>query len=70
MNNALYLLLIFTVIPLAVIVIALMGRRALLLPRRLFPRLSADSAYALSVTVLASLGMGAVMFLALARAQG
>jgi hypothetical protein len=65
MSNILFLLLIFTMITLGVLIISMVGRPVLVLPSRLFPRLSRDAANDISFTVLAALGMGLAMFLAL-----
>lgn len=67
--NALYLFLIYALIPLAVIVVALVGRRVLTFPHRLVPGLAVEDAYVLSVTVLASLGIGLEMLFAVWLAQ-
>lgn len=70
MNNALYLYLVFTLIPLAVIVIAVAGQPLLILPHRLFPRISADTAYIWGVVILAFLGTALEMMLAYPIALG
>ena len=67
--NALYLFLVYALIPLAVIVMAIMGRRVLTFPHRLVPRLAVEDAYALSVLVLASLGIGLEMLFTVWLAQ-
>lgn len=64
MSNELYLFLVYSLIPLGVIVIALLGQPLLTLPQRIVPGLSLDGARALSVTILASLGTALEMFLA------
>ncbi len=65
MNNALYLLSVWGLIPLAVIVVAIIGRPVLALPHRLFKRLSPQHAYEWSVVVLALSGALAVIYLTL-----
>jgi hypothetical protein len=65
MNNALYLLSVWGLIPLAVIAIALVGRPVLTLPHRLVKRLSPQHAYERSVIVLALAGALSVLYLTL-----
>ena len=64
MSNALYLALIYSLIPLGVLVIVLVGQPLLTAPQRVLPGISQDGARALSVTLLASAGVALMMFLA------
>lgn len=64
MSNALYLLLIYTLIPLGVLVIAVLGQPFLTAPQRVLPGISQEGARALSVTLLATVGVALMMFLA------
>lgn len=68
MSNGLYLLLVFTLIPLAVIALAVIGRPVLILPRRFFPRLAEDRAYMWGAVTLVFIGIGLTMYLALSLA--
>lgn len=68
MNNGLYLTLIYTLIPLAVIVMAVAGRPLLTLPHRLISRLSEETAYTWGVLAMASIGVGLMMVLGLSLA--
>jgi hypothetical protein len=65
MNNGLYLMLVWSLIPLAVVVVAVMGRPALMLPQRLFKRLSAEQVYTYSVVALAVVSIGLLGYLTL-----
>lgn len=64
MSNVLYLLLVYTLIPLGVLAITLLAAPMLTVPQRVWPQMSGDGARALSVGVLATLGVGLMMFLA------
>lgn len=68
MSNGLYLTLIFTLIPLVVIVAAVVGRPVLTLPHRFFPRLSEDTAYMWGAALIAFIGIALMMYLALSLA--
>lgn len=68
MSNGLYLLLVFTLIPLAVIVLAVIGRPLLALPHRFFPRLSEDTAYLGGAVTLVFIGIALTMYLVLSLA--
>lgn len=64
MSKVLYLLLVYTLIPLGVLVIIWFGEPMLTVPQRVWPQMSDEGARALSVGVLATLGVGLMMFLA------
>lgn len=68
MSNGLYLILIYTLIPLAVIVIAVAGRPLLTLPHHLTARLSEDTAYRWGVAGVAGIGLTLMLGLGLSRA--
>ncbi|MEK7327716.1 MAG: hypothetical protein AAB217_20925 [Chloroflexota bacterium] len=53
MNNGLYLMLVWSLIPLAIVIIAVFGRPVLMLPHRLVKRLSVEQVYTRSVVMLA-----------------
>lgn len=64
MSNVLYLLLVYTLIPLGVLVITLLAAPMLTVPQLVWPQMSEEGARALSVGGLATLGVGLMMFLA------
>lgn len=68
MSNGLYLTLVFTLIPLVVIVTAVVGRPVLTLPHRFFPRLSENMAYMGGVVTTVFIGIALTMYLALSLA--
>jgi hypothetical protein len=68
MSTGLYLALVYTLIPLAVIVLAAAGRPLLALPQRFFPRLSEDTAYTGGVATVVALGLTLMLALGLAGA--
>ena len=68
MSTGLYLALVYTLIPLAVIVLAAVGRPLLALPHRFFPRLSADTAYTWGVATAVVVGLTLMLALGLATA--
>ncbi len=68
MSNGLYLILVYTLIPLAVIVIAVAGRPLLTFPHRLTPRLSEDTAYTWGVAAVAVIGLALMLGLGLSLA--
>jgi hypothetical protein len=68
MSNGLYLILVFTLIPLAVMVMAVVGRPLLTLPHRFFSRLSEDTAYMWGAVTTAFIGIALMTYLALSLA--
>jgi len=68
MSNGLYLTLVYTLIPLAVIVIAVAGRPLLTFPHRLTARLSEDTAYTWGVLEVAVIGLALMLGLGLSLA--
>lgn len=64
MNNGIYLFLVYSLIPLGVLVVVLLGQPLLTAPQRALSRISAEGARALSVTLLTIFAIGLMMFLA------
>lgn len=65
MNNALSLILVWSLVPLAVVIIAVLGRPMLMLPHRLFKGLPAEQVYTRSIVTIALVSIGLLSYMTL-----